>query len=204
MVNHLGGFIRRNRLWLGGVSLVAVVAVFIVIGWQLTTTNPRLANQPVQLLQLTPVQRPPIVSANATWLPDQAQIIGVSVAGRHRAYAIDAFENIDEHVLNDLVGQVPVTIAYCNRTHCTRVYSSAAATWPLDIAVGGWVGERGSGDGGEMLLRVGRDYYFHDTGEAIAGWSDFPYQPIAFEHTTWGNWRPAHPDTDVYSGVRRD
>jgi hypothetical protein len=51
-----------------------------------------------------------------------------------------------------------------------------------------------------MLLRVGTDHYYHDSGAPLDGWGDFPYPETDFERTTWGLWRRAHPDTDVVVG----
>jgi hypothetical protein len=129
-------------------------------------------------------------------------VIGVTAGNRHRAYAIAALWNIDDHVVNDVVGGVPVTVAYCNRTECTKVFTSPSGNQPLEVAVGGFVGTPGSSLDGAMLLRLGSSYYLQDTGEQLSGWSSFPYPEAEFERTTWGKWRKAHPDTDVVSGPR--
>jgi hypothetical protein len=127
----------------------------------------------------------------------------VKLGGRYRAYALSALKKIDEHVVNDVLGGVPVTIAYCNRNGCVRVYSDPRGNRPLPVAVGGWVGEPGSGPDGVMLLRVESNYYMHDSGEALEGFGRFPYSEIEYERTTWGAWKQAHPESDVFAGPVR-
>ncbi|MCI0682398.1 MAG: hypothetical protein L0Y71_09855 [Gemmataceae bacterium] len=53
-----------------------------------------------------------------------------------------------------------------------------------------------------MLLKLGADYFYQDTGAAIAGEEErlFPYPDHAYERTIWKEWREAHPDTDVFVG----
>jgi hypothetical protein len=158
---------------------------------------------PVQYLKQRPIRMPPAVGAAGAWLPDDAPIIGVSAGGRHRAYALNAFLSIDLHVANDLLGGVPVTVAYCDRTDCARVYIDPDGHQSLDVAVGGWAGQPGPDPDGDMLIRVGSDYYYQDTGRPLDGWGDFPYAEAEFERVTWGTWRRSHPDTDLVTGPRR-
>jgi hypothetical protein len=193
----------RGRIGAAGAIGLGLIGIFVLAGVVWLTPD-RAAGRPVELLQLHPVHKPPATSAASTWLPDEAPVIGVTARDRHRAYAICAFGNIDEHVVNDLVGGVPITVTYCNRTGCTKVFTSTSSNRTLDVAVGGWVGEPGSSTDGVMLLRVDSNYYLQNTGEQLSGWSHFPYQEAEFERTTWGKWRRAHPDTDVVTGPRRN
>jgi hypothetical protein len=151
-------------------------------------------------MRFHPVRMPDAVDARAARLPDDAPVIGVAAAGRHRAYALTAFAGFDLHVRNDVLNGLPVTVAYCPRTGCARAYTGPAGGSALAIATGGWVGEPGEGPDGVMLLRVGTDHYYHDSGAPLDGWGDFPYPETDFERTTWGLWRRAHPDTDVVVG----
>ena len=192
----------RNRRGVIAVALSAgVVTIVATAAW---FTAGRTEHRPVEILRVQPIQRPHVVEAETAWLPDNAIVLGVRVGNRYRAYALIAFSKIDEHVVNDLVGGVPVTVTYCNRTDCPRVFTDARGSQPLAVAVGGWVGEPGSGPDGVMLLRVDSSYYFQDTGESLDGWGRLPYSEIEFERTTWKTWRLAHPDTDVYTGPRRE
>jgi hypothetical protein len=199
------GHRRRPRLIRGGRAVLvglglAAVGVVVAAG--------RFAPEPtperrVALLQLQPVRKPPVTSADSAQLPDDSPVIGVAARNRHRAYAISAFGTVEGHVVNDVVGGAPITVAYCNRTGCTSVYTSRWGNEPIEVAVGGWAGAPGSDSEGVMLLRVGANYYRQDSGQQVSGWEAFPYPEVAFEHTTWGAWRKAHPDTDVVTAVRQ-
>src|SRR5262249_62420187 len=66
---------------------------------------------------LTPVvQLPMTVPADAASVPDDAVVIGVEAGGRHRAYLLEALYPSASHVINDLVGGKPITVAYCDMT----------------------------------------------------------------------------------------
>ncbi len=176
---------------------VSVVGAIMGIAWYVSN---RTDHRQVEFLKCEPVQSPPAVEAGSSWLPDNAPVIGVMAAGRYRAYALRTFDYIDQHVVNDLLGNTPITVAYCNRTGCARVYTDPIGNRPLAVAVGGWVGEPGIGPDGVMLLRYESSYYYQDTGRSYSGPADFPFPPSDFEQMTWGEWRRAHPDTDVISG----
>jgi Protein of unknown function (DUF3179) len=144
-------------------------------------------------------QRPPTRAAGAARLPDGTAVIGLSVGPLHRAYVLDALAPVERHVVNDLLGRVPVTVTYCDRTGCVGVFTGPGGDRPLEVAVAGWSGHY---DEGGMVLRVGTACYRQDTGAPLADDSGppFPYARGEYERTTWGHWREEHPDTDVYAG----
>jgi len=155
-------------------------------------------------LHFEPWQRPQPVRASETWLPDNARVIGV-VAGTHeRAYALNSFSNVSQHVVNDVIDDTAVTVAHCPISGCTRVFSVANRAAPLEMSVGGWVGKRGLEPDRDsvMLLRVDETEYFQDTCESLDGDRSLPYAQAQFEETTWGEWRTAHPDTDVIAAPK--
>ena len=126
--------------------------------------------------------------------------MGVSVGQQHRAYAVAKMSDSTTHVINDFIDNTPVTVAYCDRTSCTRAFTASGRTSPLELSVGGWMNE---GEVSDMLLRDGRHRYQMKTGQA---WNPdtppFPYENVAVVLTTWGEWRSAHPDTDLILGGR--
>jgi hypothetical protein len=155
----------------------------------------------VELADQPPVREPRVLSAAATWLADDADVIGVSAGGRHRAYLVNALRPGDRHVINDTLGDVPVTVCYCERSDCPVVLTGARGAGPPEVAFGGYVGDY---DLGTMLLRVGRWRHRLDDGRP---WEPdgppLPFARGAFERLTWKAWRAAHPDTDVYVGEPR-
>jgi hypothetical protein len=203
---------RRPRWTRGRTGAVAVIGVGVigpgVLAGVIWLIPDRAAGRPVELLQLQPVHRPNrhFMTADSTWLPDDAPVIGVTARSQAQSVRDRArSSNIGEHVVNDRRGPAyqspwPTAIERTARRF-TRVPPDDRA---LDVAVGGWVGEPGSSANGVLLLRVDSNYYLQDTGEQLSGWSHFPYPEAAFERTTWGQWRRAHPDTDVVTGPRHN
>jgi hypothetical protein len=145
-------------------------------------------------MMLPGIDQPPAVSVAEAKVPDEAIVIGVSVAGKHRAYLLGAFVAVTQHVVNDLVGDVPVTVTVFPKTDCVKLFTSKERGAPLDVGLGGFYGK--------MLLRIGREFYFQDTGESFPPELNrsFPYPNLPFERMTWKAWRTAHPDTDIYVG----
>jgi hypothetical protein len=130
-------------------------------------------------------------------LRDDAPIVGVTIAGRHRAYLLQALLPPDNHVYNDMLGDTPVTVTFCDIDNCVAVFTREGETKPLDIAVGGADPSRPK----KMLLRVGSDRFWQDTGLPLDGNTAMPYSRITCERTTWGEWRAAHLDSDIYIGA---
>jgi hypothetical protein len=131
---------------------------------------------------------------------DSTPVIGVSADGRHRAYVLTAFMRPDSHVYNDLLGDVPVTVTFCDLDNRVQVFTAPSRGRPLDVTVGGSDSCRPR----KMLLGVksARTRYWQDTGLPLDddAASPFPYARTESVRTTWGEWRQAHPDTDVYVG----
>jgi hypothetical protein len=139
------------------------------------------------------ITRPPTLPAAEAKVADDTEVIGVSAAGRHRAYVVLALAHMTHHVVNDLLGEVPITVTHCSLSGCNKVFTDSKPA-VLDVWVGGIVRNR-------MLLRVGSTYYVQETGKPEAkNMPPFPYPEHPFEQTTWGAWKTAHPDTDIYCG----
>src|SRR5262249_9861833 len=62
---------------------------------------------------MPPIVRPPTLPAAEAELEDGAEVLGVSAAGKHRAFLVKPFARVDSHVVNDVVGDVPVSVTYC-------------------------------------------------------------------------------------------
>jgi hypothetical protein len=147
-----------------------------------------------------PIVRPPSLPAHEANLRPDEKVIGVEVGGKARAYRFAAFERMSGHLVNDLVGGVPVSIAYCDMTECLRVYSEPQGSEPLDLNVAGVLN-------GEMIMRHGGRMYFHRSGKEVEpgnGSPPLPYALITPTVTTWKEWIASHPDTRVYVGKSQD
>lgn len=155
----------------------------------------------IEVADLPGVKSPRTVAASRTTLPDQALVIGVSVNGRHRAYALSAMANVNCHVVNDLFGETPITVAYCDRSHCVTAYQGDSADSPLEIGIGGYLND---GDASTMLIKDAGVLYRQDSGQPLrSGDPSFPHHSVEVTRTTWQAWRTAHPDTDIYDGDTR-
>jgi hypothetical protein len=138
------------------------------------------------------IRTPPVVSAADARLDDEEEVVGVSVGSHHRAYALSAFQKEIDHIVDDLVDGVPVTMTYCNVTRCHKVFTSSEGGAPLNIDLGGRLGD-------ELLLKVGDVFYGQTSGQPQSTWAKpFPYPEMPAERTTWKAWKTAHPDTDAY------
>jgi Protein of unknown function (DUF3179) len=144
------------------------------------------------------ISRPPTRRAADAKLADDEEVIGIVVDGKARAYRVRAFDQLERHIVNDLIGDRPVTVAYCNVSDCARAYAGERGDRLLDVSQGGLQGV-------EMILKVSETYYWHRTAEPVetGGGPPFPYATYPLARRTWGDWRREHPDTDLYLGRER-
>lgn len=122
-------------------------------------------------------------------------MIGVVAGGRSRAYLVRAFcRGPASHIVNDVLGGTAVSVTYCDQRDCACVFAGEGAE-PLDLRQGGL-------QAGQMTLRAAGVRYGQESlsPEDAEGAPPFPYVAHAFERTTWGAWRGAHPGTEVYLG----
>lgn len=167
-----------------------------------------------------PIVQPRVVAARDARLSPDEKVIGVVVGGKARAYRLGAMEGRSGHLVNDLIGGIPTSVAYCNLNHCVRAYSGSAGSGPLDLAVAGLLD-------GEMVLKAAGVPYFHDTGKRVAAdrleashdpvavayargaresagpgrkSAVIPYTPLSPVLTTWRDWVAHHPESEVYVG----
>jgi hypothetical protein len=140
------------------------------------------------------VVTPPVEGVDAANLPDDCPVVGVVIDGKPRAYVIAALKPFHSHVVNDLVGDVPVSVTYCDLANCLRVYTFDKRGEPIPLTQAGRTGEG-------LLLRY-EDRIYAQVAESLpgGGGQEPPLQKLAFEKTTWKSWRQAHPSTDVYIG----
>jgi hypothetical protein len=142
-----------------------------------------------------PIDAPAIhpVAASLAGLADEEPVIGVAAGGHCRAYLVRALASAPRaHVVNDVLGGEAVSVTYCNIYRCARAFSGGAGVEPLDLSQGGLAQ-------GTLVLLARGYHYRQDSGEAMDPLAPpFPYPPYPAEETTWGEWRRAHPDSDVY------
>jgi hypothetical protein len=155
---------------------------------------------PPDLVQYPGKTRPPTLPAAKAALADEDEVLGVLVEGKARAYSIKALVLAQDHVVNDLVQDVPVSVTYCSYTSCAKAFTLSDRGKPLEVNVGGLADQR-------LLVLIKGQLYYQDslepyvdrTGRAQAS-GPFPYPCLPLTRTTWKEWKTLHPDTDVYIG----
>src|SRR5437879_4188705 len=85
-------------------------------------------SEPFFKVEFAGLIRPPTSGVEGSGMRDDDQIIGVEVGGRARAYRLDALRSRTRHVVNDLLGGVPVSVSYCDITDCVRAYTDPRGT----------------------------------------------------------------------------
>ncbi len=161
-----------------------------------TPPPPPRPDRPPDVLEDIPgLCQPLTLSAAKAALDDDTPVIGVFAGGKARAYLLEAFQHgPTSHLVNDLLGGVPISVIHCDISGCTRVFTGSSSGQPLELMVGG------RKDAG-LVLKWNGQLYRQETSEPLDKHSvSFPYRQYPADLTVWGNWRQAHPQTDVYMG----
>ena len=125
-------------------------------------------------------------AADEVVVPDTTPVIGVLINGQPRAYMDEGMAEADQHIVHDLIGDQKLTIVYCDKSNCVRVFDSNDID-PDSILMSGMKRN-------QLLLTVGEsDYPLDDESIPIPDYDSV--------RTTWGEWKTEHPDTDIYVGI---
>jgi hypothetical protein len=213
MVEMTGVRLRKLREIYGTIAAAVVVAAAVVAsvyGYERaslraernrTRTKAATKHDPAWFAnQSRGVVRPTTLAAGASGMRDDEEVIGVVVGGKARAYRLDAFRDRTRHLVNDLIGGVPVAVTYCDLSDCVRVYTDPRGASPMDIEVAGLTD-------GEMVMKLGGVLYFQKSGKPMKpgeGSAALPFELLSPTRTTWKEWVRGHPETDVYVGPRQD
>src|SRR5579864_5311202 len=206
----------RSRLFRHATPRNVVVAVLaieaVVVGLIFAQERAlRRANEAQMRFNLNPdvlwrenqakaIVRPATISAKEAKIRPEEVVLGIEVGGNARAYRLDALHDEGGHLVNDLIGGVPVSVSYCNLTDCARVYTDPQGSAPLDVEIAGVYNL-------EMVVKIGGNLYFQNSGVPVEPGkspSAIPYHVLTPKRTTWADWSRHHPETDVYIGARRE
>lgn len=147
-------------------------------------------------VNVAPLKVPDSLSLSSETIAPDDPIIGVSVGEKHRAYALTALAGVSQHVVNDILDGRAVSVTYCVKTGCARVFTGPNGR-RLRLAVGGWYDKEGEK---QMVIRDEGERYQQETGNSMSGGTGIPYGRLNFKLTTWGEWHKAHPTSDVFTG----
>jgi hypothetical protein len=137
-------------------------------------------------LNVAPVREPPTEPAAAAAIDDEASVIGLSLRDQSRAFVVSSLSQPFHYVILTRLKDIALAVTYCDRTSSARVLARGDGEDFPDVRLGGWCA-------GKMLLQIDGEYLPQDTDEC-------PYADVPFEVTTWGKWKEAHPETDVFTG----
>jgi hypothetical protein len=155
--------------------------------------DPRGRNSP---FVIPGIRKPDLVQASKSNLKDDDEVIGIAVDGKHRAYLVSAMSLMQSHVVNDMIGQTPVTVTYCDRNDCAAVFTADELGKPLDVWTMGYL------DG--LLLRINSDPFFQSTGKFSNPGKEHQraLPSLPFERMKWKDWVALHPDSEVFVGTK--
>ena len=126
------------------------------------------------------------VAEVADTVGDEETVLGIEVDGKYRAYLASGMsEATSRHIVHDQLAGKPITMTFCDRNRCSRAFVRQNVK-PDNFMMGGWSGE-------EMWLLINNRRYLHSSEKV-------PMEEYPIEVTTWGKWKAAHPDTDIYVG----
>ncbi|WP_369600847.1 DUF3179 domain-containing protein [Hahella sp. SMD15-11] len=193
-----------NRLFSGlaGIGLLASLAVA-------ATAPPRTFNGFVIDDPLVPAQEilpggpprdgipaltlpPTTTSGEADWLAPRDRVLGFEHGGEARAYPVRLL-NYHE-IVNDRVGGEPVLITFCPLCGTGMGFRPVVNGKPLEFGVSGLLYNS------DLLMydRATESLWSQIEGRAINGpMKGTRLERLFITHTTWGQWREAHPGTRV-------
>lgn len=152
---------------------------------------------------IPPIDKPRFDSADkASWLQDDDYVMGVLHNNVAKAYPIRVL--VWHEIVNDEFNGAPLSITYCPLCGSGVVFDRRQADKVLDFGVSGLLYNS------DMLLydRQTESLWSQIPGKAISGpLSGQVLTRMPVSHTTWGDWRAAHPDSLVLNretGHKRD
>jgi hypothetical protein len=147
-----------------------------------------------------------IAAAAATYLEDDELVFGIEIAGDARAYPLRI---LDWHeIVNDVIGGVPVTLAYCALCGSGIVYDARVPGREETFVFGssGFVYRSNK----LMYDQATHSLWQQFTGRPVVGpltGSSIELAVLPVTIASWRDWRARHPDTKVLSletGHERD
>ena len=139
-----------------------------------------------------------IAAADATYLQDDELVFGIEIEGDARAWPLRI---LDWHeMLNDVVGGVPVTLAYCTLCGSGILYDARAPGYdePFVFGSSGFIYRSNK----LMYDQATHSLWHQFTGRPVVGpltGSGIELKALPVTITTWQEWRRQHPDTRVLS-----
>ncbi len=144
---------------------------------------------------IPPIDEPTFLPTGAVdFLADDEPVLALEIAGDARAYPIQVM--IWHEIVNDTVGDAPVSVTYCPLCNTAVAIDRRVGDRVLSFGTSGSLYQSAL----VMYDRQTESLWSHFTGQAIAGvltGAEVDTYPVAT--VAWSDWRDAHPDGLVLS-----
>jgi hypothetical protein len=145
---------------------------------------------------IPPLENAPMIPGlEAEYLLDEEPVFGVVVNGDARAYPLRIIDN--HEMANDVIGGVPVSIAYCTLCGAAIAYEGRGPTGEaITFGTSGFLYRSNK----LMYDRPTRTLWNQLTGEPVLGEladTDIRLNILPIVLTSWAEWLVQHPDTLV-------
>ncbi len=129
---------------------------------------------------------------NSQFMSDSDTVIGLEINGDAKAYPL--FILVWHEIVNDTVGNTPVSVTYCPLCYTNQVFERIINGQEVEF------GTSGKLYNSNLLMydRLTESYWSQALGMAVKGeLSGYQLDLIPFDVITWGDWKKLYPDTLV-------
>ncbi len=129
---------------------------------------------------------------DSNFMSDSDTVIGLEINGEAKAYPL--FILVWHEIVNDKVGDTPVSVTYCPLCYTNQVFERMIDGQEVEF------GTSGKLYNSNLLMydRLTESYWSQALGIAVKGeLSGYQLNLIPFDVITWKDWKSLHPDTMV-------
>ena len=129
---------------------------------------------------------------SSQFMSNSDTVIGLEINGEAKAYPI--FILVWHEIVNDQVGDTPVSVTYCPLCYTNQVFERIIDGQEVEF------GTSGKLYNSNLLMydRLTESYWSQALGMAVKGeLSGYRLNLVPFDVITWGDWKKLHPDTLV-------
>ncbi|RMD67919.1 DUF3179 domain-containing protein, partial [Candidatus Pacearchaeota archaeon] len=142
------------------------------------------------------IDSPKFVSADEAdkWLDDDELVLALSYKGVNRVYPLQIM--VWHEIVNDVVAGDPILVTYCPLCGSGIAYKREIDGEAVEFGVSGKLYNSNL----VMYDRKTNTYWTQIDGKAVVGeLAGKELEPVSIDTTTWGEWKRAHPDSEVLS-----
>ncbi|MBI3842744.1 MAG: DUF3179 domain-containing protein [Thaumarchaeota archaeon] len=139
------------------------------------------------------IDHPKFVQASkAQFLKDDDLVIGLNINGEKKAYPL--FILVWHEIVNDKIGDTPVTVTYCPLCFTTQVFDRTINGTEVEFGTSGKLYNSNL----VMYDRYTGSYWSQALGRSITGeLAGFELKKITFDVARWKDWKSLYPESLV-------